>query len=370
MQDSMLNRLYDNYIFQDFQDSPQSKCYSHIDRLHFDSFSIDDLDPIKERSHDQKKCIFLNMNEPHYYDKGDIISSQFKKLLQILKQKNIFNVDFWIPCFGDMYQNDFVEMNNNWLGWNFFRYDVDLPLCNDDAFSMRDMRPWTRTYEDHIKYKFLYMNFTHRMHRKIFSKYLINDSHMLYDNCVAINLQHGTRMPSDGTLHRPLGAIEVNNDDDWSLTKKLSELWDNTELVQHSNPDINNNYDQSHYDFVTKAGVYIVSETVFDHPHAEFTEKTVSALLSRRPFVIVGAAGCLRALKKKGYKTFDHVFDESYDDILDPCARMEKIFEVVNHINNTPIDQIKQNVLKCVSQLKHNRQLALETIKRYNKNDN
>ena len=123
--------------------------------------------------------------------------------------------------------------------------------------------------------------------------------------------------------------------------------------------------------FLTKkSGVYIVSETVFDHPHAEFTEKTVSALLSRRPFVIIGPAGSLRALKKKGYKTFDHVFDESYDDILDPCARMEKIFEVVNHINNTPIDQIKQNVLKCISQLKHNRELALETIKRYNRNDN
>ena len=89
-------------------------------------------------------------------------------------------------------------------------------------------------------------------------------SHMLYDNCVAINLQHGTRMPSDGTLHRPLGAIEVNNNDDWSLTKKLLELWDNTELVPHSNADISKEYDQVQYDFTKN---FPNENEIFVFPH-------------------------------------------------------------------------------------------------------
>ena len=365
----MPETLYNDYIFQDFQDSPQAQCYSNIHSLWFDALDTNELVAIKEKSRDEKKCIFLMMNEAQWYDEGDIVSKQFKKFLQILRRKNIFNVDFYAPGFGDMYQKDFVEMNKNWLGWNFFRYDVGLPPVNEDAWSMRDMRPWTRIYDEHIKYKFVYMNFTHRLHRQLFSKYLVANN-MLENNCVAINLTNDMRTPEDGRLHRPIGEIIVGANPLWSLTKKLSELWENTELVQHSNPDINNNYDQSHYDFVTKAGVYIVSETAFDHPHPQFTEKTVSALLSRRPFVIVGAAGCLRTLKKKGYKTFDNIFDESYDNIVDPCARMEKIFELVEQINNRSIDQIKQNVLQCEDKLRHNRQLALETIKRYNKNDN
>jgi len=96
----------------------------------------------------------------------------------------------------------------------------------------------------------------------------------------------------------------------------------------------------------------------------------VSALLSNRPFIIIGPHGSLRALKQKGYKTFSDMFDESYDNIVDPSSRMESIFELVKDINTRSLDEIKENVLKCQDKLSHNRNLMLASISVYRKKVN
>ena len=50
------------------------------------------------------------------------------------------------------------------------------------------------------------------------------------------------------------------------------------------------------------------------------------------PFIIIGQPYSLKKLKNLGYKTFSHVFDESYDEILDPEKRMNKIIELVSNL--------------------------------------
>jgi hypothetical protein len=109
---------------------------------------------------------------------------------------------------------------------------------------------------------------------------------------------------------------------------------------------------------------------MFNHPSPYFSEKTVSALLSNRPFIIIGEHGSLRALKQKGYKTFNDMFDESYDNIIDPSSRMESIFELVKDINARSLDEIKENVLKCQDKLFHNRNLMMASISAYTKKVN
>ena len=88
----------------------------------------------------------------------------------------------------------------------------------------------------------------------------------------------------------------------------------------------------------------MVSETVFNHPHPNFSEKTVSALLSNRPFVIIGAYGSLRTLKEKGFKTFNNFIDESYDNIKDPNQRMKQLFNTVKKINEKTLDELVTHV--------------------------
>jgi len=59
----------------------------------------------------------------------------------------------------------------------------------------------------------------------------------------------------------------------------------------------------------------LVAETNFENHYVFFTEKIVKPILARRLFIIVGNRYSLRTLKAMGFKTFDSIIDESYDDI-------------------------------------------------------
>lgn len=65
--------------------------------------------------------------------------------------------------------------------------------------------------------------------------------------------------------------------------------------------------------FIQRALWNIVNESVGDYPYAMFTEKTIHAILQKRPFVVLGSRGSLALLKTLGFKTFDNWIDESYD---------------------------------------------------------
>ena len=68
----------------------------------------------------------------------------------------------------------------------------------------------------------------------------------------------------------------------------------------------------------------IIMETLFDADGsggAFLTEKTFKCLKHYHPFIIVGPAGSLAALRDLGYRTFDHAIDNSYDLIQDNTLR-------------------------------------------------
>jgi hypothetical protein len=46
------------------------------------------------------------------------------------------------------------------------------------------------------------------------------------------------------------------------------------------------------------------------------TEKTAKPIWAKRLFVMFGTPGFLKKLHELGFKTFDHVIDESYDSML------------------------------------------------------
>lgn len=71
----------------------------------------------------------------------------------------------------------------------------------------------------------------------------------------------------------------------------------------------------------------IVSETDPSVPF--FTEKTAKPLLSKRLFVMFGAFHHLKKLQSLGFKTFDNIIDESYDNEKDINKRWEMAFEQV-----------------------------------------
>ena len=71
--------------------------------------------------------------------------------------------------------------------------------------------------------------------------------------------------------------------------------------------------------------LYLVTETVAHERRHHLTEKTFKPICLRMPFIIVGTTGSLAYLRSYGFKTFNHLWDESYDDEVHNDQRIEKI---------------------------------------------
>ena len=115
----------------------------------------------------------------------------------------------------------------------------------------------------------------------------------------------------------------------------FSNNWKDTAITGKSN--------QNRWDMpaVQQAFLYVSIETVLQYPYPYLTEKTFRAILHKRPFVILGAPGSLTQLKKLGFKTFDHVWNEDYDLIQDPNHRIRAVIKIVKEIGALSSDQLK-----------------------------
>lgn len=111
----------------------------------------------------------------------------------------------------------------------------------------------------------------------------------------------------------------------------------------------------------TSSWCSIIFETHFDadaSSGAFLTEKTFKAIKHGHPFIIVGCAGSLKALRDLGYKTFDHALDNSYDDELNNTHRWRAIKQTIGRLaqQNLPswFESVKQDII-------HNQNLFLSS---------
>ena len=89
------------------------------------------------------------------------------------------------------------------------------------------------------------------------------------------------------------------------------------------------------FDQSAESLLYLVTETVATGRRHHLTEKTFKPIAMGMPFVIVGTQGSLRYLRSYGFKTFGHLWDESYDDEPDNSKRIAKIAQVLKQLENT-----------------------------------
>ena len=85
----------------------------------------------------------------------------------------------------------------------------------------------------------------------------------------------------------------------------------------------------------------VVTESEFYRPSANISEKVINAIKAARPFVLVSSPYSLEWLKRLGFKTFDKLWDESYDQETDHNERLKKIFDVIDYIDSKSIDELK-----------------------------
>ena len=114
----------------------------------------------------------------------------------------------------------------------------------------------------------------------------------------------------------------------------------------------------SHY---ADAYCNIVLETHYDADQsggAFLTEKTFKPIKHGQPFVIIGAPGSLAALRKLGYRTFDHAIDNSYDLVQDNTQRWQQILQAIQQIQQQDMHSWFQ---RCINDIQHNQQVFLSS---------
>jgi hypothetical protein len=62
------------------------------------------------------------------------------------------------------------------------------------------------------------------------------------------------------------------------------------------------------------------------------SEKIIKPIACQHPFIVYGCAGTLEYLRSKGFETFSHTIDETYDGITDSVARLEAISQVLQEL--------------------------------------
>jgi hypothetical protein len=83
--------------------------------------------------------------------------------------------------------------------------------------------------------------------------------------------------------------------------------------------------------------LFLVTETVADGRRHHLTEKTFKPICLRMPFILVSTQGSLEYLRSYGFKTFDALWDESYDFETDDVIRLEKIAQILKNLDNLSI---------------------------------
>lgn len=135
-------------------------------------------------------------------------------------------------------------------------------------------------------------------------------------------------------------------------------------LVQGNSNNFHYNVMELQASWQQIVGIDIVTETVFNYPYPQTTEKTLRPLLSKRMFVIVGAPKTLKWLQSLGFKTFSPFINEDYDNIYDPTLRILALIDEIKRIGEMDISTIKNNLSTFKDTLEHNFDL-LKSLEKY-----
>jgi hypothetical protein len=163
---------------------------------------------------------------------------------------------------------------------------------------------------------------------------------------------------SDDPANNPIEIDVLDLRDDVSRFVKLGPyICDDLTADQHNSHHL---HVAKHY---TQSYCNVVIETHFDADQsggAFLTEKTFKPIKHAQPFVIVGAAGSLQALRDLGYRTFDHAIDNNYDLETNNTRRWQKILSTLKQIQN---QDPQVWFASCANDIQYNQQHFLSSKK-------
>jgi hypothetical protein len=142
--------------------------------------------------------------------------------------------------------------------------------------------------------------------------------------------------PTDGAEHYRDHKFKNTT---WRPENVLENYFDPTRATADASAD----FDTTDYN---STDIEVVLETLFDDDRLHLTEKSLRPIACAQPFILASTQGSLQYLRDYGFRTFDAVWDETYDTIQDPYDRMLAIISLMQTICKwTPEERVKKRQL-------------------------
>ena len=281
----------------------------------------------------------FHFNKRHYL--FDILHKQFPRS----------NIRF---VFGNLKTPNWTK-NTPWLIYKSFDY-----WWHDAAQMTKNNAVLDLDKDKLVTKSFSFYNRRMNMHRAIVYKDLL-DSNLLQDadytfhgrcnlsisNVIRVHLDDIKTSPENSEFTKIIESLEFLQFAENNMQKESSES-QNLELYEK---DVF--YQTSYLDLITETLVDDNEDNLF------ITEKTYRSIVSGNIFLIIGQPGVLEYLKSHGIKTFDDIFDESYDSKLHWYERWKIIKNnLIKWINLGPHTQ-EQYYKDNFDKIQHNRSVIL-----------
>jgi hypothetical protein len=104
-----------------------------------------------------------------------------------------------------------------------------------------------------------------------------------------------------------------------------------------------------------KFDIHIIPETIFNTEKTHLTEKVFKPIVMYQPFILFAGPNSLQYMRNYGFKTFNDVWDESYDTELNNELRFIKITKLIKRINALDSDEYTRLINKTTEIVKYNR---------------
>ena len=101
--------------------------------------------------------------------------------------------------------------------------------------------------------------------------------------------------------------------------------------------------------------IHIVTETSFEDDILFFTEKISKPIIGLQPFIVFSNKGFLKQLREFGFKTFDKIIDESYDEEKDNVERFFKITDEIKKLSLLSLDELHELYISVLDICIYNR---------------
>ncbi len=314
------NNKEDNIVFYiDYH--PSLKFRDSIDKLSADTLAFIRKNKSKILIITEGFDLFGHI--PEIFDKkNDIRSIAYWKILSELASHGIGEEQLHIISQNHGYDEEIKQLASREIKWLGKTYDVKAKFLYFNAY----LALYTKENiieKDIDKIKFLFSSLANgrpAIHRYNFTK-------KLYDNgleeCGKISMV-GMDGP-DPTFNKMLPIVYDDSANQWMERKDEDYLFEDTMI-------------------------WISNETFLNQANIKgYTEKTIKAIYYKSPFMINGCKGLLELLKQDGFKTFNSVWDESYDQMSDINDRQDSIIRVLKSLEAKTFQQLYEETLPIVT---------------------